>query len=118
MSTILGIHGVIESGPDDQGRYRFVLFWAHDGDRNRAQQFHARLDSYQHAIWHPDEEAAKVAAWGKAVAVTNDAEAVVVELANKFGRRRILYFDSDGNLDELLHEGGVFLGYKPGPGRA
>lgn len=38
--------------------------------------------------------------------------------------RRLFYFDSErtdeapeGNLDELVHEGGVFKGFAPGPDR-
>lgn len=50
--------------------------------------------------------------------VTNDAEAVVAELGPKLGSRRLFYFDSQGDLDELLHVGGVFAGFAPGPGRA
>jgi hypothetical protein len=56
------------------------------------------------------------------VSVTNDAEAVVREVLGWKGgwaangeRRRILYFDTDGRLDELLHDGQRFLGFAPGP---
>lgn len=48
--------------------------------------------------------------------VTNDAEAVVAYLhAHRgLGRRRLLYYDSDGRLDQLLHDGaGTFTGYGP-----
>ncbi|MCC7475831.1 MAG: hypothetical protein IT425_10575 [Pirellulales bacterium] len=58
--------------------------------------------------------------------ITNDAEAVVAEL---YGRgllgsprligshhRRVLYYDTQGNLDELKHDGrGRFTGFAPGP---
>ena len=59
--------------------------------------------------------------------VTNDAEWVVLRLhaggkaggiGSKLGNRRLFYFDSQGDLDELLHVGGVFVGFAPGPGRA
>lgn len=52
--------------------------------------------------------------------VTNDAEAVVAELiAGGFlpGDRRLLYYDSEGMLDELLIKDGRFVGSAPGPGR-
>lgn len=49
--------------------------------------------------------------------VTNDAEGVVARVKN-LGSRRLFYFDSQGDLDELLHVGGVFVGFAPGPGRA
>ena len=42
--------------------------------------------------------------------VTNDAEAVVAELAD---RGRILSFDSQGYVDELDHDHGLFKGFKP-----
>lgn len=56
--------------------------------------------------------------WDRFASITNDAENVVVELANA-GRlpegRRLFYIDSDGQKDELLHQGGRFLGFAPGP---
>lgn len=56
--------------------------------------------------------------WDQHPTVTNDAEGVVARLFRDGlipGRRRLLYFDSDGNLDELLHDGGKFAGFAPGP---
>ena len=47
------------------------------------------------------------------MSVTNDAEAVVYELVNKYGNKRIIYKDSDGNWDELLHDGDQFTGFGP-----
>ncbi len=44
--------------------------------------------------------------------VTNDAEAVCAELFNEVGNKRIIYKDTDGNWDELLHDKGYFTGYK------
>ena len=53
--------------------------------------------------------------------ITNDAEAVVEYLHDKgwlSNERRLMYYDTDGNKDEILHDGnGVFLGFSPGPGR-
>jgi hypothetical protein len=49
--------------------------------------------------------------------VTNDAEGVVLELhqVGILGSRRLLYYDSEGRLDELVHDGrGTFLGFSPG----
>ncbi len=48
--------------------------------------------------------------------VTNDVEYVVDELyyANQLpAGRRLLYYDSDGNLDEIVHEAGRFVGFRP-----
>ncbi len=65
--------------------------------------------------------------WDEYPTVTNAAEEVVAELftGGKLpGGRRLFYFDSErtdeapeGNLDELVHEGGVFKGFAPGPDR-
>lgn len=52
--------------------------------------------------------------------VTNDAEAVVAELhcLNVLAGRKLLYYDSSGDLDELVHDGaGNFVGFAPGPRR-
>lgn len=55
------------------------------------------------------------------VSVTNDAEAVVGIIARSIGRAeravpRIFYYDSDGRLDELCHDGlGNFTEFKSGP---
>jgi hypothetical protein len=40
--------------------------------------------------------------------VTNDAEAVVAEVVERFGDHRIVYRDSDGVWDELAHYGTKF----------
>ncbi len=45
--------------------------------------------------------------------VTNDAEAVVAELAAQYGERRIIYKDSMGEWDELKHNGATFTGFAP-----
>jgi hypothetical protein len=48
--------------------------------------------------------------------VTNDAEAVVMDLHSRgvLRGRRLLYYDSDGQLDELKHDGqGNFTGFAP-----
>ena len=48
------------------------------------------------------------------VSVTNDAEDVVSDLHTQgLGSRRLLYFDSEGCLDELCHDGhGNFTGFR------
>ena len=47
------------------------------------------------------------------ISVTNDAEWVVKTLLEKFGPLEIVYRDSDGQWDELLHDGANFLGFSP-----
>jgi hypothetical protein len=54
----------------------------------------------------------------RAMTVTNDAESVVAELHQHYGlgARKLLYYDSSGDLDELVHDGaGRFVGFAPGP---
>jgi hypothetical protein len=53
-----------------------------------------------------------------AKSVTNDAENVVADLIKQGhlpAGRRLLYYDSDGQLDELLIKDGQFVGFAPGP---
>ena len=56
--------------------------------------------------------------WDRDLSVTNDAENVVARLAAD-GRlpkgRRLFYYDSDGQLDELVHDNGKFTRFAPGP---
>jgi len=44
--------------------------------------------------------------------VTNDAENVVKELNIKYPGRRIIYRDTMNRWDELVHENGLFVGWK------
>jgi len=48
--------------------------------------------------------------------VTNDAEAVLEYLSENFslGNRRLIYRDSMGQDDEIVHYYGKFAGYAPG----
>lgn len=60
-----------------------------------------------------------VGPWNVFMSVTNNAEAVVEELvgAGKLPEgRRLLYIDSDGQMDEIVISGGKFLSFKPAPG--
>jgi len=52
-----------------------------------------------------------VGPWSKHPTVTNDAEQVVESLGNWVGNRRLLYYDSDGELTELRHDGTKFTGF-------
>ena len=56
--------------------------------------------------------------WDKYPPITSDVEYVVDDLYCIHGLRngeRVFYFDSERNLDEILHENGKFKGFKPGP---
>ena len=53
--------------------------------------------------------------WSRVPTVTNDAEGVVKWLYdNKLlsSGKRLLYYDSEGSLDELVHRDGRFVGFK------
>jgi len=50
------------------------------------------------------------------MSVTNDAEAVVEELASRLGERRLEYYDSQGVRDQLLVVDGKFAGFAPAQG--
>ena len=67
-----------------------------------------------------DDDAITIRDLNGPVSVTNDAEEVVACFYRAhMENRRLYYYDSDGALDELLHDGkGRFLGFAPGPGRS
>lgn len=46
--------------------------------------------------------------------VTNAADEVVAHIHRHYPGRRIFYYDSEGRLDELAHEDGRFVGFRPG----
>jgi hypothetical protein len=50
--------------------------------------------------------------WDLFPTVTNDAENVVKRLAPDIGSRRLFYFDSEGELGELVIAGGKFAGFR------
>jgi len=52
-----------------------------------------------------------VGPWSCHPTITNDAEQVVEEVAQWLGDRRLLYYDSDGELTELRHDGPKFIGF-------
>ncbi len=53
--------------------------------------------------------------WEVFPTITNSPEAVVDELATRLGDRKLLYYDSENQLDELRVENGRFAGFAPGP---
>lgn len=56
--------------------------------------------------------------WDEHMTVTNDVERVVRDLHElDLQCRRLYYYDSEGELDEILHDGnGRFLGFAAGVG--
>jgi hypothetical protein len=110
-------------GPDSQigrcetcgGRFRCELFGWNGTERkggNRSAQFVIIEDDPPRPLKIRD-----VGPWTEHPSVTNDAEAVVRRLAGE-GRlpqgRRLLYYDSEGKLDELVVKDGRFSGFVPG----
>lgn len=80
----------------------------------------SRPAEYEVVTSTPDTLTIRDVGGSRCLTVTNDAEAVVVALHadGVLGTRTLLYYDSAGDLDELVHDGrGRFLGFAPGPGR-
>ncbi len=70
----------------------------------REARYHVIKSTFE-AVWIVDDEGV--------LSVTNDAERVVAELFRTWGARRIFYRDTDGDWDELQHEGAKFTGFAP-----
>ena len=53
--------------------------------------------------------------WDRYMTITNAAETVIAEIERDYGigTRKVLYYDSDGELTELLVENGRFAGFAP-----
>ena len=54
----------------------------------------------------------------QSVSVTNDVENLVAHLFSKGmiqNRTSLLYYDTEGSLDRILHQNGKFVGFAPGP---
>lgn len=57
-----------------------------------------------------------VGPWDQFLSVTNNAQQVVEELRVSGKLRvnqRLFYYDSEGQLDEILHKNGRFTGFQP-----
>jgi len=52
--------------------------------------------------------------WDRHLTITNDAENVVEKLVSKLNGRRLLYYDSEGELTELIIKDGKFSTFAPG----
>ena len=55
-----------------------------------------------------------VGPWNQHGTVTNEAERVVTELVPMLRGRRLFYYDSAGDLDELVIRNGKFAGWRAG----
>lgn len=45
--------------------------------------------------------------------VTNDAENVVLDILRNYPNHRIVYRDTEGIWDEILHRNGEYIGFSP-----
>lgn len=54
-----------------------------------------------------------VGPWDRYMTITNAAESVVAGLGD-IGNRRVFYYDSEGELTELVVKNGQFAGFAPG----
>lgn len=52
-----------------------------------------------------------VGPWDRFLSITNAAELVVAEMAPRLNGRRLVYYDTDGELTELLYAGNEFRGF-------
>ena len=52
--------------------------------------------------------------WDQFPTVTNDVEQVVARLQFRLAGRRLFYYDSYGQFDEILVKKGEFAGFRPG----
>lgn len=52
--------------------------------------------------------------WDRYMTITNAAEAVIAELAQVIGNRKVFYYDSDNEFTEILVKEGQFAGFAPG----
>jgi len=49
------------------------------------------------------------------LSITKGAEIIVDELSMRLDGRKLYYIDSEGYIDQLLHENGMFMGFAPTP---
>ena len=70
-----------------------------------------------YTIVHDDSERMvilDVGPWDLFPTVTNDIEGVVNELVGRLNGKRLFYYDSENNYDEIVIENETFVGFRPG----
>jgi hypothetical protein len=91
------------------------------GGQNHGRAGDVYGNSERHASFYVETDACDrivirdLGPWDEHPTVTNDAEWVVSQLVPLVGSRRLYYYDSEGELDELVIRGGRFAGFAPGP---
>lgn len=73
--------------------------------RGQAEFSVRQVDHGKSIVWIVDHDVG--------CSVTNAAESVCAYMNERYSGYRIIYRDTDGNLDELLHAHGVFIGFAP-----
>lgn len=73
---------------------------------NKAIYSVERVDHGARIVWIIDEDGPK--------SITNDAERVVADVNSNYRKYRIVYRDTEGRWDELLHNDGTFTDFRPG----
>lgn len=67
----------------------------------------------QYRIAHETPDTIFIVDLDQGKSITNDAEKVVERVVHDHGTVRIIYRDTMGRWDELVHEGGIFKGFAP-----
>ena len=52
---------------------------------------------------------------GQGMSITNAAEYVVAYVHKMHPGKQVFYYDTDGQYDELVHNEGEFMYFRPGP---
>lgn len=64
------------------------------------------------SVFHVNHDKVFIVDQDVGMSVTNDAENVVAFVYDRHPGRRIIYRDTNGDWDELLHQDGKFCGFK------
>jgi len=76
--------------------------------------------SYSVVYRAPDKGILVLRDLDQGVSITNDAENLIQHLSSRgeiYRDTSVLYYDTQGTLDYILHDGERFLGFSPGPRR-
>jgi hypothetical protein len=99
-------------------KFKFIIQEA--GDLSLLREDYSMHAQPRYLIEHEDSSQVVIrdlGPWEKHLTVTNGVETVVSELAPTIGKKRLFYFDSYGDCDEIIHEDGKFVRFAPGPSR-
>lgn len=80
---------------------------------HRAADAHRRFRATYAVVANQERVFAIVDQDGGGRSITNDADAVIREIADRIVGKRLIYRDTDGRWDEICHLDGRFTGFKP-----